>query len=62
LAHANEIKYILFPGDLMNNMQIIATKVVNAIAECLKRNFTDHPEIKIIAVSEIMTTQSVPPG
>jgi DNA repair exonuclease SbcCD nuclease subunit len=51
LAHANEIKYILFPGDLMNNMQIIATKVVNAIAECLKRNFTDHPEIKIIAVS-----------
>lgn len=51
LADKNKIKYIFLPGDLTNNMQIIATKVVNAIAICLKRNFEDFPGIKIIAIS-----------
>lgn len=51
LAHTNKIKYILMPGDLFNNMQIIATSVVNEVSICLKNNFDSYPEIKIIAIS-----------
>jgi DNA repair exonuclease SbcCD nuclease subunit len=52
LAHANKIKYILMSGDLTNNMQIIATKVINAIMACLWRNFTQMKyDVKIIAIS-----------
>jgi DNA repair exonuclease SbcCD nuclease subunit len=51
LADANGINYILMPGDLFNNMQIMATKAVNAVAACLNRNFKEYPEILIIAIS-----------
>ena len=51
LAHTNGIKYLLMPGDLANNMQIISTKVVNAITTCLNNNFEQYPEIILIAVS-----------
>ena len=51
LAEGNKIKYILLPGDLLNNMQVIATKVVNALNKCFSDNFKAHPEIVIIAVS-----------
>ena len=51
LADANKIKYILFPGDLFNNMQIMATKAVNAVAVCFKRNFDLHPDITMISIS-----------
>src|SRR5665647_2501733 len=51
LANANGIKLILMPGDLFNNMQIMATKAVNAVAVCLKTNFYLYPDIELIAVS-----------
>lgn len=51
LADANKIKYILFPGDLFNNMQIMATKAVNAVAACLKMNFDQYPDVALIAIS-----------
>jgi len=51
LANANGIKIILMPGDLFNNMQIMATKAVNAVAVCFKRNFDLYPDIIMISVS-----------
>jgi DNA repair exonuclease SbcCD nuclease subunit len=39
------------PGDLFNNMQIISTKVVNAVSLCLQQNLTKYQNIKIIAIS-----------
>lgn len=51
LADANGISYILFAGDLHNNMQIIATKVVKALAACFQANFTAYPNIKFICIS-----------
>jgi DNA repair exonuclease SbcCD nuclease subunit len=51
LADANQIEYLLMPGDLFNNMQIISTKVVNAVTTCLSENFEQYPNIKIIAIS-----------
>jgi DNA repair exonuclease SbcCD nuclease subunit len=51
LAHTNEIEWILMPGDLFNNMQIMATKAVNAVATCLKLNFKEYPEITMVAIS-----------
>lgn len=51
LADANGIKYILFTGDLHNNMQIIATKVVKALAACFQANFAAYPDVKFICIS-----------
>src|SRR5674476_27923 len=51
LADANEIKYILLPGDLFDKMHIMATSVVNAVTACLKENFKKYPNIIIISVS-----------
>jgi len=51
LADVNGIKYILLPGDLFNNMIIIATSVVREVTKCLKSNFDKFPNILIIAVS-----------
>lgn len=51
LAKANGIKIILMPGDLFNNMQIMATKAVNAVAACLKMNFDQYPDVTLIAIS-----------
>jgi DNA repair exonuclease SbcCD nuclease subunit len=51
LANANGIKIILFPGDLFNNMQIMATKAVNAVAACLQMNFEAYPDVALIAIS-----------
>ena len=51
LAHANDIKILLMPGDLFNNMQIMATKAVNAVAVCLKTNFETYPDIALVAIS-----------
>jgi DNA repair exonuclease SbcCD nuclease subunit len=51
LADANGIKIILMPGDLFNNMQIMATKAVNAVAVCLQENFELYPDIALIAIS-----------
>jgi DNA repair exonuclease SbcCD nuclease subunit len=51
VANKEGIKYIVIPGDIFNNMQIIATKVVNAVDACLKENFDKYSEITIIAIS-----------
>jgi len=51
IADANEIKYILLPGDLYNLMQIMATEVEDAIIACLQKNFKRYPSIWIIAIS-----------
>ena len=51
LADKNDIQLILMPGDLFNNMQIMATKAVNAVAKCFRKNFEDYPEIALIMIS-----------
>lgn len=39
LARNNDIMYILFSGDLYNNMQNISTEVENAVVKCFAENF-----------------------
>jgi DNA repair exonuclease SbcCD nuclease subunit len=51
LANANSIRILLMPGDLFNNMQIMATKAVNAVATSLQHSFAIYPEITLIAIS-----------
>lgn len=51
LADANDIDLILIPGDLTNNMNIIATKVVKALIKCFRENFEKYHHMKVVAIS-----------
>jgi len=50
-AYKNEINWILFSGDLYNNMQLIGTEAEDIIIECFHRNFQANPHITWVAIS-----------
>jgi len=50
-AHRNNIKYILFAGDMYDQMNIVATEASTAILSCFKTNFERYSDIHFIAIS-----------
>ena len=51
LAAKNNIKYILFPGDMYDLMNVVATEASIAVLQCFHRNTIQYPDITFIAIS-----------